>query len=1010
MRPIPFQDLALGALEEFHAKGTVFDIPGELFRPPAALDDAGPFPPAVGPAAGPHTQAAQNILCAYLCGAGYFELKTVQKLDRLHVEKPCIDAADEGYNVEWSTELSIEEACDEYLKAWFLLHLFGAPGTFVFNMSVGYDLEGIRTGKVDGFIDRLSDASRDGRFREYAERTDSLASDPSPWKGTPWEESARRAAGRAVEARICRSVTLSTMHGCPPGEIEAIASHLLSEKRLDTLVKLNPTLLGHPRVRETLAALGYGYVELDPHGFGKDLSYADAVPMLRRLLALGKREGRVFGVKLSNTLASRNPGGVLPGVERYMSGRALYPLTMRLAADLSEEFSGTLPMSFSAGASAWNVDRILSCGIRPVTLATDLLKPGGYGRLRQLAEIARRAAERPELPRHVDAVKARRAAVDAQTDPIYRKSFRGTQRARVAGPLPLLDCFTAPCVEACPIRQDVPEYVALCGAGRWSEALAVVRERNPLPFMTGHLCDHRCTGPCTRRDWEGAVRIRDVKRMAADLGLADYRSSGASARRAPARGVEVAVVGAGPAGMAAASFLAREGFHVEILDREKEPGGVVRRVLPEFRVPKGAVEADAALLADLDVVLSLGRERTPRVQELLGGGFRYVLAAVGAAREKSCGIPGARSALEFLRSCRADPSAVRPGRTVAVIGAGDTAMDAARAALRCPGVGEVRVVYRRSEAEMPASAEEFEAAAKEGVRFLFLRSPESWSGGSLSCRIMALGEPDGTGRPRPVPTDGVETVSADAVLAAVGAEVDAGALRALGLPGAAADERTLETAVPGVFLIGDAQHGARTIVRAIASARRAADAILEREGGSRLEPLSIALPAARGRRDGIVPASTEADGDPEAAATEASRCLDCRALCLKCVEVCPNRANTWVRVDGGTVRDDRQVLHLDALCNECGNCATFCPWDGKPYRDKLTLYATEAAFHGGKNPGFFLRGGKGALRLDGRILALGPDGTIEPPGDASGGPRAAAVQDVIRTVARSHPYLLGGRI
>ena len=1005
MRPIPFAELVRGALAGFRAKDAVFDIPAGVFRPASGPAGSGPFPCAVGPAAGPHTQAAQNILAAYLAGARYFELKTVQKLDRLHVDKPCIDAADEGYNVEWSTELSIEEAYDEYLKAWFLLHLFGAPSSFVFNMSVGYDLEGIRTGKVDRFIDRLIDSSREERFREYRALAAELSSDAALWKGTPWEETARAAASRQIGAGICRSVTLSTMHGCPPREIEAIAVHLLSVKKLDTLVKLNPTLLGFTKVREILTALGYGSMELDPHGFGKDLAYGDAVPMLRRLLELGRVEGRVFGVKLSNTLACRNPGPALPGAERYMSGRALYPLTMGLAAELAAEFDGLLPISFSGGASAWNLERILACGIRPVTLATELLKPGGYGRLRQLSEIAERTAARPDLPRRVDAVAARRAAADAMTDPFYQKGFRGTARARVEGPLPLLDCFTAPCVEACPIRQDVPEYVALCGAGRWSEAMAAVWEKNPLPFMTGRLCDHRCMAPCTRRDWEGTVRIRPVKRMAAEQGFSDFRSSGASARRAAPRGLKAAVIGAGPAGMAAASFLAREGFQVELLERENDPGGVVRHALPGFRVPEGVIEKDAALLADLGVNLSLGRATVPGVRELLADGFRCVLVAVGASREKSCGIPGARSALSFLRAYRADPAAVRPGRTVAVIGAGDTAMDAARAALRSPGVEEVRVVYRRTEAEMPASAEEAAAAAAEGVRFHFLRAPQAWSAGRLVCRVMEMGAPDATGRRSPVPTEGTETIPADAVLAAVGAEVDEGALRALGLPDAQADARTQETGIPGVFLIGDAASGAATIVKAIASARRAVDAILEREGGSRLEPLSFALPAERGRRDGIVPASTEADGDASAARTEAARCLDCRTMCLKCVETCPNRANTWIRVEGG-LRDDRQVLHLDAMCNGCGNCATFCPWDGKPYRDKLTLYATEADFLKGENPGFHL-GGRSALRLDGRILPLDPDGGILTPAFLDA--RLEAVQAVIRTVVRSHPYLPGGK-
>ena len=233
--------------------------------------------PLLGPAAGPHTQLAQNILCAYLAGARAIELKTVQKLDSLEIDKPCIDAADEGYNVEWSTELSLDAAYDEYLKAWFLLHAAEAlitetppsPPSFSFTMSVGYDLEGIRLEKMDRFIGRLIDSSGEPLFDRYRRETAELAARPGLFAGTPWEHLATllgEVAG-TVSPRLSSSVTLSTMHGCPPGEIESICRYLLEEKRLDTLVKLNPTLLGYERVRGILDGLGYGYVQLDRHGF-----------------------------------------------------------------------------------------------------------------------------------------------------------------------------------------------------------------------------------------------------------------------------------------------------------------------------------------------------------------------------------------------------------------------------------------------------------------------------------------------------------------------------------------------------------------------------------------------------------------------------------------------------------------------------------------------------------------------------------------------------------------------
>jgi putative selenate reductase len=1020
MRPIPFRDLLLRCLAEFRAKGSIFDIPAAHFWKPRSAQTARIFSSGaanpIGPAAGPHTQLAQNIIAAWLAGGRYFELKTVQKLDALVIDKPCIDAADEGYNVEWSTELSLDQAYEEYLKAWVALHFLEAimgqaPGSFLFNMSVGYDLAGIKTEKMDRLIGRLMDSSRESFFARCREELARLAADTDLLKGTPWlaMSEAIHAVSARIPPRLCASVTLSTMHGCPPGEIESICSYMLKEKKLDTLVKLNPTLLGHARVREILSGLGYGYIGLKPEGFLKDLQYSDAIPMLIRLLALGRAQGRHFGAKLSNTLAAANHGGVLPGAEMYMSGRALYPLTMTLAASLASEFEGRLPLSFSGGAASWNLAGILDAGIRPVTVATELLKPGGYGRMKELAEISEARADSWRL-QTVDVQKTHRAALAAREAAPARKEFRGTGKVSVPGPLPIFDCFVAPCVEACPIHQDVPEYVHLAGSGKMAEAFEAVFLRNPLPFMTGYLCDHQCMENCTRMDWEGSVQIREMKRIAAEQGYEAFRAGHAHvSRMAPSRGVKIAVLGAGPAGLAAASFLCREGFEVHVFEREKEPGGIVRYLLPGFRIPAGAVEKDVALLQGMGAHFHFGQgART--VDELRAEGFPYVLVGVGAEACRDAGIEGARDALSFLREFRRDASRLRLGRTVAVIGAGDTAMDAARAALKSPGVEEVRIVYRRGEREMPASREEYLSAREEGIRFHFLRAPESWKAGAgIRCRIMELGEADSSGRSRPVATSATEVLPADTVIAALGAEVDPAALLALGLPKerAVADTKTQETKVPGVFLLGDAAEGAATIVRAIASARRAADTIAAREGGARFRGWALPSENAaslRAARDKLVPTAARA-GDAVLCATESPRCLGCRALCMKCVEVCPNRANTLVRVPVG-FRDEFQIVHLDAFCNECGNCATFCPWEEKPYKDKLTVFASEEDFKDSTNPGFFVRGDEGKIRVGGRVGRLRVDGTSNVTADRGDGGTLAVVQ----TIVKDHRYLLGGAL
>ncbi len=1031
MRPVPFRELVLRCLAEYRAAGSLFDVPTSHFwrsqaGATASIFSSGAANP-VGPAAGPHTQLAQNIVAAWCAGGRYIELKTVQKMDALSIDKPCIDAVDEGYNVEWSTELSLDAAYDEYLKAWMLLHFLetllglSGPGTgagsFLFNMSVGYDLAGIRAEAMDRIINRLTDSSRDPLFTRYRDELAGIVGDAGHFSGTGGESrmDALRGLPSRIPSRICTSVTLSTMHGCPPGEIESICAYMLTEKRLDTLVKLNPTLLGFDRARSLLDGMGYGYVQLRPEGFQKDLQYTDALPMLTRLMAVGKKEGRHFGAKLSNTLAAVNTAGRLPGGEMYMSGRALYPLTMSLAATLAADFKGGLPLSFSGGASAWNLAAILDAGIRPVTVATELLKPGGYGRMKELAEIAEAHRASWTLAR-VDVDKTRAAAEQARLSPAAQKDFRGTARVSVPGSLPLFDCFVAPCVEACPIHQDVPEYVHLAGVGRYAEALDVVCARNPLPFMTGYLCDHQCMQNCTRMDWEGAVRIRDMKRISAERGYAKFRRARkASLRAAKPRGEKIAVVGAGPAGIAAASLLCAEGFEVHVFEREEEAGGIVRWLLPGFRIPAGAVEKDVQLLEDQGAHLHFGHA-DQTITALRTQGFSTILVGTGAEADRDIGITGAREVLGFLREFRQNPRGPRLGRNVVVVGAGDTAMDAARAASRCPGVGQVRIVYRRSITEMPASREEYESALAEGVAFSFLRSPERWNQGvGLTCRVMELGPADETGRRRPVPTDRTETFDSDEVITAAGAEVDHAAMGRLGLDSQdrKIDAQTQETAKPGVFLIGDAAAGAETIVKAIASARRAVDAVVAaeaaRQGGASATHRASALPlpaedtrALRAARDRLVPASPAGTADAAMARTESARCLGCRALCMKCVEVCPNRANTLVGVTDG-FRDEAQIVHIDAFCNECGNCATFCPWEGRPYRDKLTVFATEEDFRDSTNPGFFLVHGKGQVRLAGQVGALAVDEKGEVVTEVERPARA-----LIRAIVRDHAWLIGG--
>lgn len=978
MRPIPFKKMVNWVLQEREGSGSIFTVPENKFyrkKTDASVqifDSSLGIP--IGPAAGPHTQLAQNIVAAFLTGGRFIELKTVQILDKLELPKPCINARDECYNTEWSTELAIEDALGEYIKAWFLLHvldkeLFGNDTpSFIFNMSVGYDLQGIQSPKVDAFIEGLKDASSTEIFQECKQVLREML---------PRFKRIDAAFVDSISPHICRSITLSTLHGCPPAEIEAISKYLLTEKKLHTFVKMNPTLLGYDFVRRTFDSMGYDYIALKEESFTHDLQYSDAVPMLKRLKEVAREQGKEFGVKLSNTLPSPIKRGELPGEEMYMSGRSLYPLTINLARKLANEFDGDLKISYSGGADYYNLGRILETGIYPVTMATTLLKPGGYQRFHQLAAIAEEALAKG-LPEKIDLAKLNKLADDALVDPNFQKGKRTVPSRKIDRRLPLLDCFVAPCTVGCPIEQDVPEYIRLVGEGRYEDAFRVIVAKNPLPFITGTICNHLCQTKCTRIDYDVSVMIRSQKLKAAEKGYESYMAKLETPKKTGQ--AKVAVIGAGPSGLALGYFLARAGLDVTVFDKRSRAGGTVEWVIPDFRIPREAIRKDIELIKKMGVKLELGVNPDFSVEELQKQGYNYIYIAIGAGKYIPLDIEGDRdkvhSAYEFLAKFGADPQQLQLGKKVAVIGGGNTAMDTARAATRVPGVEKVYIVYRRTREYMPADREEITQALAEGVELLELLAPVSLANGILKCQKLQLGEFDSSGRRKAVPIEGefVE-LPVDTVLTATGEGIDTEIYRKNGI---ALDDRgypkvnpdTLETNLENVFIGGDGLYGPKTVVEAIAHAAKAARAILAKEnlGPASWDPETSFDPA---KQEEEILAKKGVLREPEEA-PEPERCLECNAICNICVEVCPNRANFTVAVP--SLGNRNQILHIDGMCNECGDCATFCPYQGAPYREKMTLYWNEEDFNNSANPGFLLlEGGETPtfkVRLDGEVKTV----------------------------------------
>ena len=944
MYPIPFKSLMNWIVTEYAREGEIFGVHTPYYATGKRLPIFGerietPF----GPAAGPNSQLAQNIIAAYMAGARFFEVKTVQKMDGAElaacVPRPCILAADEGYNQEWSTELEIPQARDEYIKAWCALKVlskvygFGDPDGFVFNMSVGYDLEGIKGEKVNTYIDNMMDASETKQFKECLEVLTELFP-------------AEKDYIASISPRVSRSVTVSTLHGCPPQEIERIASYLLTEKHLHTFVKCNPTILGYKTARTILDSMGYDYIVFDEHHFNEDLQWVDAVPMFERLQALADSKGLEFGLKLSNTFPVDTTRNELPGTEMYMSGRSLFPLTIEMCNRISRQFNGKMRISFAGGAEFFNCDKLFAAGIWPITVATTILKPGGYNRLHQMVEKTEKLPYKAFCGTDSSAISDMSTA--SHSDFHHLKPIKPVASRKSEEKVPWIDCFTAPCKGGCPIHQDIPEYIELCRKGLYGPALKLITEKNALPFITGIICAHRCQNKCSRNFYDESVQIRDTKLVAATKGygalMADIKVP------AKVEGKKAAIIGGGPTGIAAAYFLGRAGIETTIFEREEKLGGVPRYVIPAFRISDEAIDKDVALMERYGVEVKCGAP-APSVEELKKLGYTHILIATGAWQAGKLDIPGnVKGVIGWMKEMKTQVKPCLDGHVV-IVGAGNTAMDAARVAKRM-GAASSTIVYRRTKKEMPADEHELKLAIDEGVNLVELAAPVAQENGKLKLEKMKLGEPDASGRRSPRATGEFFEIPCDLVISAVGEKVDAKLMADNGIE----MERkgpAFKTNVENVWCAGDAHRGPATVVEGIADAASFAEAVIGEAHTYDIPEAAYPSKAQAIAKKGILKMAKDA-------CCEGSRCLDCNTVCENCADSCPNRANVVIKLSDGR----HQILHIDKMCNECGNCTQFCPYASEPCRDKFTLFQTKEDMEDSRNAGvLFLGGDKVLVRM-----------------------------------------------
>lgn len=1044
-QPLSIDQVAPWVFGELEKRGTVFGIPKELFFRPAAGDA---FRTAIygqaldtpfGVAAGPHSQMAQNIVAAWLTGSRFIELKTVQTLDELEVSKPCIDILDEGYNVEWSQELKVDQSFNEYLMGWVLIHALqhklgfkGAPG-MVYSMSVGYNLEGILKPNVQSYLARMDNAGA------ALEATIAAVAKVYP-----------AVKDLNIPARLSDNVTLSTMHGCPPDEIGRIAAYLIEQRGLHTNVKLNPTLLGPEQLRGILNGdLGFRQVTVPDEAFGHDLKYPDALVILNELRAKAAKKGVVFGVKLSNTLEVINHRNEFSKKEKmmYLSGRPLQAITVNLAAKLAQEFKGDLLMSYAGGADCWNMADLLACGMATITTSSDLLRPGGFSRtLQYISETAAamKAAGAKDLPAFILAkagakggdVKAAalgnllKYAGEVKKNALYQRDTFERHTTKTARPLGLFDCVKAPCVDICPISQDVPAYMQAVKDGKFDEAAAIVRVDNQMGHTLGRACDHDCELPCTRVHYDHPLAIREMKRFIMETGKDPALKVGA-----PRKG-KVAIIGAGPCGLSAAGFLREGGIEVTVFDSRPQAGGMGTMTIPAYRLLPAVVQRDVKRLEAGGVKFAFGRTagRDFTLESLRQDGYEYIVVAAGAQKGSSLGIEGqdAEGVLDgipWLRDVWDGKVKSLKGR-VGVIGGGDVAMDCARVSKRLGG--DVTVIYRRTREEMPAHHEELMSLLHERIPIQELSAPksivvENGKVKGLRCATMQLGEPDASGRRRPVEVPGADfTIALDVVIAAIGQQPLLDFLKGSGIETnrkgyVVADAKGI-TSAENVFAGGDAVNdGPLSLVKAENDGKQIAAEILRRVAG--VEPAEepmrctggLDLPAELWKQAIRIPRVEipELPFDhrmrleeviqtlsPEAAQAEAARCMRCDRFCSLCTSVCPNQAfltyqsqpfsaelATWTVTGGQVVAGKRvkfaavqasQTAVLTDYCNECGNCATFCPTAGRPYVDKPRIYAHPGEFEAQADNAFRFTGAGASRKIAGRFA--GATHTLAPQG------------------------------